>query len=91
MHKAPKQIAHSLRALRNAHRLGLLRSVRISPGPNACEAARSQYGIEYLGHLVPSLPLPQCTCDHCECKYVPIGSAQLRQLLAGKPSSKSPS
>jgi hypothetical protein len=91
MHKTPKQIARSLRAFRNAHRLGLLRSVRISPGPDACEAARSLYGVEYLGIVVPRLPLAQCTRDHCECQYVPNGSEKLRRLRAtGKPLSKSP-
>ena len=92
MHKTPKQIVGSLRAFLNAHRLGLLRSVRISPGSDACEAARSQYGVEYLGNVVPRLPLDRCTRDHCECKYVPIGSEQLRQLhVTGTPSSKLPS
>lgn len=91
MHKTPKQIARSLRAFRNAHRLGLLRSVCISPGPGACDAARSQNRVEYLGIAVPRLPLPQCTRDYCECQYVPIGSQKLRRLSAtGKPSSKSP-
>ena len=60
MHKSPKQIARSLRAFRNAQRMGLLRCVRIAPGPNACEAARSQRGIEYLGNAIPRLPLAQC-------------------------------
>ena len=92
MHKTPKQIARSLRAFRNAHRMGLMRGVRIVPGPDACEAARSQYGVEYLGNVVPKLPLPQCTRDHCECKYAPIGSELLRRLYAvGKSSSKVPS
>jgi hypothetical protein len=92
MHKTPKQIARSLRGFQDAHRLGLLRSVRISPGPVACDAARSQYGVEYLGNVVPRLPLAPCTCDHCECKYVPIGSEQLRRLdVTRKPSSKLPS
>jgi len=92
MHKTPKQIARTLRAFRNAHRLGLLRSVRISPGPNACEAARSQYGVEYLGNVVPHLPLAQCTRANCECKYTPVGSEQLRRLNAtGKSSFKLPS
>jgi hypothetical protein len=93
MHKTPKQIARSLRAFRNAHRLGLLRSVRISPGPGACEAARSQYSVEYLGNVVPRLPLAQCTRGHCECEYVPMGSEKLLRRLhvTGKPSSKLPS
>jgi hypothetical protein len=83
MHKTPTQIARSLRAFRNAHRLGLLRSVCISPGPGACDAARSQYGFEYLGNIVPRLPLAECTCEHCECKYVPLGSKQLHRLRVG--------
>lgn len=87
MHKTPAQIARSLRAFRNTHRLGLLRSVSISPGPEACEAARSQCGVEYLGDVVPRLPLTQCTRDQCECKYVPIGSEQLRRLYAAEKSS----
>jgi hypothetical protein len=92
MHKTPKQIARSLRAFRNAHRLGLLGSVHISPGPVACEAARSQYGVQYLGNAVPRLPLAQCTRDHCECEYVPLGGKQLHLLrVTGKSSPKLPS
>jgi hypothetical protein len=83
MRKTPAQIPRSLRAFRNAHRLGLLRSVRVSPGPCACDAARSQDGVEYLGDIVPRLPLAQCTCEHCECKYVPVGSEQLHRLYTG--------
>jgi hypothetical protein len=89
MHKTLAQIARSLRGLRNAHGLGLLRSVHLSPGRGACEAARSQRGLEYMGNVVPRLPLAQCTRDRCECKYVPVGSEQLRRLDANeKPSSK---
>jgi len=39
MHTMPAQIARLLRTFQNAYRLGLLRSVRISSGPDACEAA----------------------------------------------------
>ena len=81
MHKTPRQIARSLRAFRNAHRLGLLHHVCISPGPGACEAARNLHGIEYPGNAVPRLPLDQCTSDQCECKYQPAGSAKLRHML----------
>ena len=42
MHKTPKDIARSLRVFRNAHRLGLLRCVRILPGKYACDAAMAQ-------------------------------------------------
>ena len=86
MHRSPSQIARALRALRNAHRLGLLRGVRILPGRDACEAVQAQFGSEYPGNTVPHLPLPQCTRDRCECKYVPIGSKKFRRLRAtGKP------
>lgn len=84
MHKAPKDIARSLRAFRNAHRLGLLRCVRISPGEHACEAARVQDGIEYLGMAVPGLPLAQCTQTPCECDYVVVGSEKLKRLNANR-------
>jgi hypothetical protein len=91
MHKAPSQIARSLRAFRNAHRLGLLRSVRISPGAHACEAARSQQGIEYMGDIVPRLPLAECTRGLCSCKYAPLGSSRMHRLIASdksQPKSK---
>jgi hypothetical protein len=89
MHKTPSQVARALRALKNAQRLGLLRGVSILPGRNACEAAIAQFGIDYSGNTVPHLPLAQCTRDHCECKYVPVGSAQLHALdAAGKSPSK---
>ena len=84
MHRTPTQIARSLRAFRNAHRQGLLRSVRIAPGSNACHAVQSQQGIEYSGDVVPRLPLPECTLAKCHCKYVPSGSSRLRRLVAGK-------
>jgi len=80
MHKTPLQIARSLRALHKARKLGLLRSVRIAPGHNACEAARSQLDIEYLGDAVPTLPLAGCTRARCECEYLPVGSKLLRRL-----------
>ena len=68
----------------------MLLAVRVLPGRNACEAALAQTGVEYSGNAVPHLPLAQCTGDHCECKYVPIGSDQLRALdVTGKSPSKS--
>jgi hypothetical protein len=90
MHKTPKQIARSLRAFRNAQRLGLLRGVRILPGRDPCDAVLAQFGVEYLGNTVPHLPLAQCTRDRCECKYVPISSAQLRRLDATQKTSSKP-
>ena len=87
MHKTPSQIAHSLRALQKAQKLGLLRSVRIAAGPDACEPAQSQRDIEYLGSIVPCLPVAGCTKVHCGCEYEPFGSDLLRRLNANqKPS-----
>lgn len=88
MHKSPSQIARSLRALRNAHRLGLVHGVRILPGRDACEAVLAQFGIEYPGDTVPHLPLRRCTRDRCECKYVPIGSEKFRRLRTTKPTAE---
>jgi hypothetical protein len=91
MHKTPSQIARALRALRNAHRLGLLRRVSVLPGRDACEAALAQFGSEYPGNELPDFPLPQCTRDHCECKFVPVASDKFHRLdAAGKPSSIPP-
>jgi len=89
MHKTPKDIARSLRAFRKAHKLGLLRSVCISPGSDACDAAQSQRGIEYLGSTVPRLPLAGCTRPYCDCEYLSIGSDQLRRLNVNRrPTAK---
>jgi len=80
MHKTPSQIARALRRLRNAQRIGLLRGVFILPGRGACEAAKEQVNAIYSADKFPSLPLPRCTCDICDCKYRPIGSDKLRRL-----------
>jgi len=88
IHNSPRQIAQALRALRNAHKLGLLRAVRILPGPKPCEAVVAQFGTEYPGNKVPRLPLRRCTRNRCDCKYVPIGSEKFHRLrTTKKPSS----
>lgn len=84
MHKFPKEIARALRSFRNAHRLNLLRCVRIAPGHGACDAAQSQTGIEYPGDAVPRLPLAQCARARCECNYEPVGSSRLEELNVNK-------
>ena len=89
-HKSPRQIARALRAFRYAHKLGLLRCVRILPGPKPCEAVVGQFGIgmEYPGNKVPRLPLRRCTRNRCECKYVAVGSEKFHRLrTTKKPSS----
>ena len=82
MHQTPKQIARSLRAFRNAHKLGLLRCVVIVPGRDPCDAVAVQEGREYRGNVLPRLPLAQCTRARCECNYAPTGTDKLRQLDA---------
>ena len=77
MRKTPSQVARSIRALKNAQRLGLLRGVRILPGRNAYDAALAQFGVDYSGNTVPHLQLTHCPRDRRECKYIPIGSDQL--------------
>jgi hypothetical protein len=89
MHKMPHEIARSLRAFNKAYRLGLLRHVRIEPGSSACEAARSQTGIAYIGNAVPRLPLPQCTEALCACDYVPVGTDKLQPTSAKRAAKKS--
>jgi hypothetical protein len=90
MHKRPSQIARSLRAFRNAQRMGLLRGIRIIPGRKPCEAAIAQFGIEYPGNAVPRLPLARCSCDRCECEYMPIGSERFYGLDAIARSPRKP-
>lgn len=82
MHKAPKQIARSLRAFRNAYRLGLVRGVRILPGREACQEVLKQFGSEYPTDSLPHLPLAQCSFVQCQCKYVPVGTEKFRRLRA---------
>ena len=80
IHKSPKDIARSLRAFKNAGKLGLLRGVRIVPGPGSCEAVRAQQNIEYLGSTIHQLPLAECTRELCACEYQPCGSESLQRL-----------
>ena len=88
MHKSPTQIARSLRAFRQAHRFGLLRGVRILPGPIPRAGVIGQFGSEHPGNKVPRLPLPRCTRHRCECKYVAIGSEKFRSLRTTKPTAE---
>ena len=46
------------------------RGVQIHPGPGACKLARAQKGQRYLMNEAPSLPLPECDADKCQCRYV---------------------
>ena len=61
--------------------MGLLRSVRISPGRDACIAAQRQINVEHMGNVVPRLPLTQCTQPTCECEYIPVGGGRVMDRL----------
>jgi hypothetical protein len=78
MQKRPAQLARSLRAFKNACRLGLLRHIQIAPGQKACRAAEVQSGVRYIGGGAPRLPLAECTIDDCQCAYVPAAKQKLR-------------
>ena len=59
MHKTPEDIARSLRAFKNARKLGLLRGVRIAPGPGAVKRRAlnkisSTWAVPYLNWLSPN-------------------------------------
>ena len=82
MAKRPLHIAQSLRAFRNAHRLGLLRYVSIVPGANPCEAALFQNNLRYSGYAVPRLPLSGCESPNCQCEYLAVGTEKPRELNA---------
>ena len=87
MYKTPTQIGRSLRALQNGRGLVLLDFVRILPGADSCEEARSQCGANYSGDAVPRLPLVQRLRNSFQCTYVPVGAERFRQLYTfGKTS-----
>ena len=90
MHKTPKGIARSLRAFRNAHRLGLARGVRILPGRESCQEVLKQFGSEYPADDVPHLPLAECSLAECQCRYLPVGTEKFRRLRATEASLPEP-
>lgn len=46
------------------------RTVSIECGPQACGAARTVEGKQFLSHEAPLVPLADCTSANCACKYV---------------------
>lgn len=44
-------------------------SVSIYCGPEACSAASALSGSRYLVDEAPSLPLPRCSAETCQCGY----------------------
>jgi hypothetical protein len=44
-------------------------AVSVEPGHHACAAANSLRGKRFLSTDAPPLPLPQCVCEQCECRY----------------------
>ena len=45
-------------------------SVSVCCTDKACSAARSLVGTRYLVEEAPSLPLPKCNAEHCQCTFV---------------------
>jgi hypothetical protein len=45
-------------------------AVSIEPGHHACAAANFLRGKRYLSSEAPALPLRQCACQQCECRYL---------------------
>lgn len=45
-------------------------AVSIEPGHHACAAAKFLRGKRFLSSEAPPLPLRQCACEQCECRYL---------------------
>jgi hypothetical protein len=45
-------------------------SVSVSPGENACNAARKQEGKRFRTAEAPLFPLTDCNSTNCSCKYI---------------------
>jgi hypothetical protein len=45
-------------------------AVSIEPGHHACAAANFLRGKRFLSSEAPPLPLQQCVCQQCECRYL---------------------
>jgi len=86
MHKSPNQIVRSVaRVPERAQTLSLFRSVSISFGPDTCDAARSQDGVEYMG-MSFRVYRSSGVRGQCDCKYVPSGTDHLHRLDAAQKS-----
>ena len=44
-------------------------AVSIVPGPRACAAARALGDQRFLSRDAPPLPLKDCSCPNCQCRY----------------------
>ena len=45
-------------------------AVSILAGPQVCDAAKARVGYRFLSRDAPRLPLKDCTCPNCTCRYV---------------------
>jgi hypothetical protein len=45
-------------------------AVSIETGPQACDAAKARAGYRFLSREAPRLPLRDCTCAQCTCRYL---------------------
>lgn len=46
------------------------RAVSIRAGATSCQAAKAFGKKRFLANRVPRFPLPECTCESCDCTYV---------------------
>jgi hypothetical protein len=44
-------------------------AVSLNPGTQGCAAARALGARRHLRADAPRLPLPECTAEHCDCRY----------------------
>jgi hypothetical protein len=45
-------------------------AVSVKPGTYACSAANNIAGHRFLATEAPTLPLPECNADQCECHFI---------------------
>lgn len=69
---AAEELERSLNDYRNAAKDGVLKGVRILPGPG-CAVSEAQEGVIYDIDRVPALPLAGCSRSPCcACCYSPV-------------------
>ena len=56
--------------LKHVEPLTPYRAVSVRAGYVSCEAAKQFGNKRFLANKAPRLPLPECTCETCNCSYV---------------------
>ena len=66
-------------------------AVCIRPGVVSCQASKQFGNMRFLSGRAPRFPLPECTCEQCECSYTHYDDRRLgvdrRRKLATPPSA----